>query len=125
MRLYPVMSELRERFDLVRAKYWYLTNYDSEDPTSPIDPLTYRDSGGDSLLHIAAFLGDAETVSVLLDAGVDPNLAGDMNATPLHAAMAGGQLEVYQIILGFGANESALDDFGRLPKEVTPISRRQ
>jgi hypothetical protein len=35
-----------------------LLNYEAQDPTSPIDPLTYRAPDGDTCLHIAAHRGD-------------------------------------------------------------------
>lgn len=41
--------------DELQKKYHYLVNYGSDDQDSPIDPLTYVDSNGDALLHIAAY----------------------------------------------------------------------
>lgn len=55
---------------------------DEGDSTAPIDPLTYREAGGDHLIHIAAFTGDLRTVELLLDAGEDVDAIGDMGETP-------------------------------------------
>jgi len=75
-------AEIRE----LRRKYHYLVNYEGDDPCSPIDPLTYVDSNGDTLLHIAARLGGSETVAMLLRAGLDVDRVGDMGCTALHYA---------------------------------------
>src|SRR5690349_14202686 len=53
-------------------------NYSADDPTGPIDPLTYQTPEGDSCLHIAAMRGDLRAIELLLDLGVDVNKRGDM-----------------------------------------------
>lgn len=53
----------------LQRAYSDLINYESEDPTAPIDPATYRAPDGDRLIHIAALCGDVETVELLLAAG--------------------------------------------------------
>jgi ankyrin repeat protein len=70
----------------LQKRYADLINYESGDPLTPIDSLNYREPGGDGLLHIAALDSDDETVALLLDAGIDPNVQGDMGYTPLHYA---------------------------------------
>ena len=39
-----------------------LSNYESDDPTAPIDPLTYSTSDNDNCLHMAALRGDLRAV---------------------------------------------------------------
>jgi ankyrin repeat protein len=104
-----------EQVAALQRRYSYLVNYVGDDPTAPIDPLTYRDSGGDSLLHIAAARGDCEAISLLLDAGVDPNLVGDMGYTPLHEAAANRQRAAADILVSRGAALDAINEFGKAP----------
>ena len=102
----------------LQKKYSYLTNYQADDPDAPIDPITYRDSDGDSLLHIAARNGDARTVELLLKAGVDANLVGDMGATPLHCAMEKRHVAVAQLLVGHGARSDIRNQFGKTPRDI-------
>ena len=96
----------------LQAKYSYLTNYQAEDPDAPIDPLTYVDSNGDALLHIAAQQGDQRTVELLLRAGVDVNLVGDMGNTALHYAQTEA---VASLLLTHGASAEICNEFGQRP----------
>ncbi len=96
----------------LQEKYSYLTKYEAEDPDAPIGPLTYVDSNGDALLHIAAQQGDTRTVEVLLAAGVDMNLLGDMENTALHYAQTG---EMVELLLAHGASADICNEFGKPP----------
>ncbi|CCF97646.1 MULTISPECIES: hypothetical protein [Ralstonia solanacearum species complex] len=58
------MKLTKEATRELQEKYSYLTNYEVEDPDASIDPLTYVDSNGDALLHIAVQQGDTRTVEV-------------------------------------------------------------
>jgi ankyrin repeat protein len=68
---------------------------------------TAYDADGWTPLHLAAFHGDAEAVTLLLAQGTDP-LARSRNAmanTPLHAALAGAESElVVRALLAGGAS---------------------
>jgi ankyrin repeat protein len=88
-----------------------LLRYDSEDVTAPTDPLTYRTPEGDSCLHVAALRGDVHAVTILLYAGLDPNLPGDMGNTSLH--YAGQHHAVRSLLLKMGASPDPKNDFGR------------
>jgi ankyrin repeat protein len=101
----------------LQQKYFYLTNYESDDPTDPIDPLTYVDSNGDSLLHIAAQNGDAKTIELLLDAGIDIDQLGDMESTALHYAYQGGHRQAIEVLLNRGATTGIRNLFGKAPGE--------
>lgn len=85
----------------LQAKYSYLTNYDADEPDAPIDPLTYVDSNGDALLHIAAKQRDLRTVELFLRAGVDVDLVGDTGNTALHYAQTEA---VAKLLLARGAS---------------------
>lgn len=102
-------SELRE----LQEKYGYLINYESDDPESPSDPVGYWDSNGDSLLHMAAQCGDRRAIELLLKAGLDVNLVGDMGNTALHYAKTE---EVFNLLLAHGASREVVNEFGRTPE---------
>ena len=106
-------SEIRE----LQKKYYYLTNYQSEDIDEPIEPLTYVDPTGDNLLHIAARLGDLRSVELLLKAGLDVNQLGDMGYTALHYAKMKKHEDVCQLLLEHSASRNIRSEFGQLPEE--------
>jgi len=99
----------------IQKRYHYLVNYEAEDPNSPIDPLTYRDSSGDCLLHIAARLGDIRTIQLLIEGGQDVNATGDMGRTALHNARDKKNDAIANYLLAHGASTNIIDDFGHLP----------
>lgn len=99
----------------LQKKYYYLINYDSNDP---INPLSYVDSNGDSLLHIAAQHGDLQTIKILLNAGVDVNIKGDMGCTALHYAKMENNEEVVRLLIAYGADVSIKNEFGKLPDDM-------
>lgn len=95
-----------------------LTNYDSEDPTEPIDPLTWREGDGDNCLHYAACWGNSRAVELLLKAGLDVNGQGDMGYTALHYARHYKHDDVAELLLEHGASEDIRNEFGKLPSEM-------
>src|SRR5258705_3051744 len=109
MSLNLTQAEVRE----LQEKYRYLTNYESDDPASPIDPSSYVDSNGDTLLHIAANSGDLRTVELLLKAGADVNQTGDMGNTALHYARMNHLDDVARVLLAHGALANVENDFGQ------------
>lgn len=111
------MKILKHVLEEIQRKYYYLTNYEGDDPTAPIDPLTYVDSNGDTLLHIAAQQGDAETIAFLLDSGVDVNSLGDMGATALHYAHENQHKAIAELLIRRGASTDIKNGFGKLPGE--------
>jgi ankyrin repeat protein len=102
-------EEVRE----IRARYFYLVSAEG-DIDGPVDPLAYVDSNGDHLLHIAARRGDLRTAKLLLNAGEDVNVRGDMGCTALHNALMKGEEAMAQFLLLNGADGSIIDAFGRL-----------
>jgi ankyrin repeat protein len=105
--------------DLLYLKITFkdLLNYDSEKIFDEIDPLTYMLPEGDSCLHIAAFRGDIRAIKILISAGLDLNKKGDMSCTPLHIAYREKQKAVIDLLIQSGADQTAVDEFGRIPKE--------
>ncbi len=117
------MNLTKAEIDELLQKYSYLVNYESDDPSTPIDPLTYVDSNGDYLLHIAAQRGDLRTVELLIMAGLDVNQIGDMGCTALHYAKMNKHDDIADFLLNHGASGSIRNDFGQLPgqSEDKPI----
>lgn len=99
----------------LRLAFADLLNYDSDDPTEPIDPLSYREPGGDSCIHIAAHRGNLRAVELLLKAGVDVNVTGEMGCTALHYARLKGHKDVERFLLDNGASTTIRNLFGKLP----------
>jgi len=77
------------------------------------DPVKGRGPGGTTPLMYAALYGDTALVKTLLDAGADPNVADDGNATALMWAIP--DLEKTKLLIDRGANVSARSDDGRTP----------
>jgi ankyrin repeat protein len=99
----------------IQERYSYLVNYEADDPEAPIDPLSYTDSNGDHLLHIAAQRDDASTVELLLRAGICVDQLGDMGCTALHYARAKKHDDVVALLLAHGASQAIRNNFGQLP----------
>lgn len=115
-RVRPMPMKLSDAaIKTLQKKYDYLINYDSSDPTDPIDPLTYVDSNGDNLMHIAAQLGDEKTIALLVDANMDINQKGDMGSTVLHYAYNGKHLHLVEFLLAHGASAEIENEFGKRP----------
>lgn len=109
----------------LRSRYSHLINYDGDDPTAPIDPLTYRAADGDHLIHIAAFSGDLRTVEWLLDAGDDVNALGDMGETPAHNAASNLHKDVFDLLVARGADLTVESEFGQTPIETWAFSEQE
>ena len=77
-----LLAELGRMFDLARSgqaaelQSWLQKGL----------PANLTNDFGDTLLMLAAYHGQADTVGVLLDAGADPSRANDRGQTPLQAA---------------------------------------
>ena len=81
----------------------------------PIDSVQARGSFGDMPLHVAAIWGDAELVTVFLDAGADINAQGEDDYTPLHYAIEQDKVEVARLLIARGASLQKKDRFGHDP----------
>jgi ankyrin repeat protein len=104
-----------EQIKELRTRYADLLSYGSRDIFEAIEPLTYKTPEGDSLLHIAAMRGDVDTVAMLLNAGIDPNLPGDMGNTPLHYACDKHNESLSALLISHGARKDIKNEFGLFP----------
>lgn len=96
----------------LQAAFSDVLNYDADDPTDPIDPLTYSAPDKDTCLHIAAHRGNLRAVDLLVKAGLDVNRQGDMGYTPLHYASTP---EIKAFLLAHGASANIKSEFGTYP----------
>ncbi|MGY2745405.1 ankyrin repeat domain-containing protein [Pseudarthrobacter sp. O4] len=70
-------------------------------------PATLTNSGGDSLLMLAAYHGHAGTVRLILQHGGDANAANDRGQTPLAGAVFKGYSDVVEALVEAGADPDA------------------
>lgn len=66
--------------------------------------LDSRGYDGDTALHVFAWRDDTASAKVLLEAGADPNAAGEMEDTPLHVAITRRNPALVSLLLRHGAN---------------------
>ena len=78
------------------------------------------DRRSNSLLHHACSIENtpSEIISLLILAGLDPNVRGFLGKTPLHEASRIGNLEVAMVLLSSGAKKTITDAIGRTPFDV-------
>lgn len=78
------------------------------------DLLDAHSRDGWTPLHLAAFFGHAELAKELLNRGVnvDVRSSNGMRNTPLHAAVAGRQIELMRLLLENGADANAKQEGG-------------
>ena len=74
---------------------------------------TARDARGNSPLMYAAALGSLDSMRLLLDAGADPNVANNVDATPL--MWCAGDAAKVRLLLSKGAKADARSKLGRTP----------
>lgn len=82
------------------------------------DPVRLRTYSNirESLLHIAAQENKVDILTMLLDAGADPNVVNNVGQTPLFDAVNGNHLAAVKVLLKRGANPGWADtDEGRRP----------
>ena len=76
---------------------------------------------GDTLLHLAARVGDLEAIEVLAESGAKVNFAGDLGNTPLHQAAMTGQAGSIKKLLELGADPGLKNDFDQTASEVADL----
>ena len=70
-------------------------------------------------LHCGVCSGSREMVSLLLQAGADPNAVDLDGNTPLHWAVSNGHTDIVQLLLQYHANPVAINYSGMMPIQFT------
>ena len=70
-------------------------------------PVDLADSGGNTLLMLAAYHGQAAVVSALLERGADVNRLNDRGQSPLAGAVFKGEDTIVWLLLEAGADVDA------------------
>ncbi|GAB6093956.1 hypothetical protein JCM14469_02080 [Desulfatiferula olefinivorans] len=91
--------------------------------------LEATDAKGDSMLFTCIFSNDTRAASVLLEAGMDPNVMDkDRQASALHAAMVlalhTGDTEMVECLLAHGADPHVKDHHGMTPLKMAKIAKK-
>ncbi|MDR2081990.1 MAG: ankyrin repeat domain-containing protein [Campylobacteraceae bacterium] len=75
-------------------------------------PINLKDHKGNSLLMLAAYNGNPETVKMLIDMGADVNLKNDRGQTPLAGVCFKGYLDIVKLLVENGAKIDEDNGFG-------------
>ena len=107
-------ARLAEFLAMVRKSMTQFTDCETVD-------INTRGSTGDTPLKIAVVNDNARIVTDLLEAGADPNIAGEDDCTPLHHAASHGHCEIISLLLVHGASTSAVDRYGYTAADTARI----
>jgi len=78
----------------------------------------------DTPLHMACRAGEMEDIRVMLSAGADIDMQGDLGKTPLHIAVSQNNVELVKLLLEAGANVEITNESGRTPADMAEILDR-
>ena len=79
-----------------------------------INENSLYDSLGQSILHLAAGLGHAELMMLLIErTGVKPDIVNNCLATPLHLACRNNRVSVVKFLIGCGVDANLQDEYGQ------------
>ena len=106
-----LQKEHRKVSELINSSPWF-------DIDTPL-PKIKR-----TLLHMAANIGTAECVSVLLSAGANPNRPDNNGIVPIHFAARNGFKDCCKILLNKGANPKTPDNDGLTAVHWAALSGR-
>ena len=76
------------------------------------------DLNGNTVLIYASKDGhrnDNRVARLLIERGADPNTVGVLDYTPLHHASEYGRIEIARLLIEYGANVEAKENWGRTP----------
>jgi ankyrin repeat protein len=94
-----------------------------------VDPALVHEWSADGFtaLHFAAYLGGADAVRLLLEAGSDPGAVArnDMRVQPLHSAAALGDVTACELLLRAGADPNAAQQGGFVPLDEALITKNE
>lgn len=79
----------------------------------------------DSPFHMACFRGDIDDVNIMIAAGADLNLYGDIGDTPLHYAVRMEREVVVEALLVAGAAPDMKNDYDETPLDIAKNTGNQ
>lgn len=88
-----------------------------------LEDVNQKGAVDDTLLHIAARIGDKDSVRALIDLGANINAEGDMGNTPLHYAAMKGHIEIIEILLKAGVNRSSTNELNQSAVKVAELAK--
>ena len=89
---------------------------ESVDTMSPATPTHMRPVfPGETLLHQAAYDGNLEVTTLLINQGADANAKSESGHTPLHLAAGNTNPGVVALLIDHGADVNAKNQFGQTP----------
>lgn len=103
----------------VLAKYNELAPFDEMELTDP----NQIGLDEDAPIHFACLKGELEDVEIMVSAGADINLIGDIGNTPLHYAVSGGNLMVVKRLIELGALPGIKNEFGETARDWAEMSK--
>jgi uncharacterized protein len=118
--MHKQMSLKKQRLIDIYSKYQAHPEFLGIEITNP----NQRGAVDDTLLHLASRTGSVDDIKVLIDAGADINVSGDLGNTPLHQAAMTGQIESVKLLLRLGAKRNLLNEFDQTPLDVAELSGR-
>jgi uncharacterized protein len=94
-----------------------------------VDPALVHEWSADGFtaLHFAAYLGGADAVRMLIEAGSDVHAVArnDMRVQPLHSAAALGDVSACEALLRAGADPNATQQGGFVPLDEALITKNE
>lgn len=88
---------------------------ESGQATVSLDSVGYD---GDSPLHVLIWRNDTDGALQLIENKADVNAKGEMDETPLHAALHQGNMRVVSALLEFGARKDLASEFGETADQL-------
>lgn len=101
----------------VLAKYNILAQFDEMELTDP----NQIGIGEDAPIHIACSNGALDDIEIMVSAGADLNLKGDLGHTPLHEAVRSRKPEVVKRVLELGGDAKIKNEFGETPIDLAEM----
>ena len=80
--------------------------------------VNQRNIDGDTPLHVVCGWGDAAAAKILINAGAELNVPGDLGRTPLFDAVAWGDTGLIELLINAGADINWHDDYGKTPMQL-------